>query len=433
MVKHRLPRPVSPRTAALLVALALIGGLSLGLVLGATHPELVTGPAPTAPSEAPTDDPRSVAGQPDTFAVFWEAWGIIHEKFLDHAALEDRRLTHGAIRGLLQSLADPNTSFQTPEERRVETPGYSGRLAGIGVYLEVRDGRVAVSTPIEDTPASRAGIRSGDVILTIDGQSVAGLALPEVVLRIRGPAGTDVTLTLQRADGTGQVDLTLVRAEIRLVSARGQMVAPAIGLLRLTAFTAGSDEETGAVLDELGQAGARALVLDLRGNAGGLLEPVVAVASRFVPAGPIAWREDSRGERQPYDRHADRALIDWPLAVLLDGGTASAAEVFAAAMRDAGRAPLIGQRTYGKATIQHLHELSDGSGLHVTTARWVSPAGTRLDQGGLTPDIPVDTARTDAADPALEQAIQHLHQLLPIPTEPTRAHQPRSGWVAGIR
>ncbi|MBA2449937.1 MAG: S41 family peptidase [Chloroflexi bacterium] len=444
----------------MLVVLALLwvrdAEVALGAPVDAPPPASYRATPPLTAGQQGADDGDA---PPHVLVVFWEVWEIVHAEFLDRPALDSQRLVHGAIRGMVESLEDPSspladgfpsrsapdaqrltygairgmlrtlgdadTRLRTPEESRAEAAGWSGELEGIGACIEARGGPVRVDAPIAESPAARAGLVSGDLILAVDGRPVEGLPLREVVARIRGPRDTEVTLTIRRAEATAPVDVTLVRAQIRLLSARGTLLEPGIGLLRVTAFTGGTDEEVGAALEYLRREGARALVLDLRGNPGGWLEPAIAVASRFVPDGPIVWKEDGRGERQPYDRRADQPLLEWPLVVLVDRGTASAAEVVAAAVRDADRARLAGQPTYGKGTVQYVHELSDSSWLFVTAARWISPAGTRLDQGGLTPDVPEDASGIDAADAVLEQAVQLLRQgFPPDPTWPAGSLSP---------
>ena len=401
-------RPRGPLVTVALVTVALLCGLGIGLAAGAARPGPIAHLLPAhPPAAAPPDD------EPGGLAVFREGWRLIHQDALDRSALDDRRLVHGAMRGLVQGLGDPYASFQTPEERQVQLADFSGQLEGIGIYLEVRDGRLTVSAPIDEGPAARAGVRPGDAILAIDGQPADGVPLSEAVMRIRGPTGTGVHLTLDRPGAAAPIELVVERAEVRLISARGRMLEPRVGLIRLTRFHERTDEEVGVALEELGRHGARALVLDLRGNGGGLMGSASAVAGRFVPVSPIAWQEDGHGGRHAYDRPADQAAVDWPLVVLVDRGTASAAEVVAAALRDAGGARLVGQRTYGKGSVQYVRELGDGSGLTITAARLVSPAGTRLDQGGLTPDVAVDAPGTDAADPALDQALRLLRPLVP--------------------
>jgi carboxyl-terminal processing protease len=341
--------------------------------------------------------------------LFWEAWRKLNEEFINRAALDEQRMIYGAIRGMAQSLGDPNTLFQTPEERQAEMSAFSGRYHGIGTYIDARDGRVIILSPIEGTPAARAGVQPGDVVLAVDGQDVSGLSIQQVSGKVRGPKGTLVTLLLLR--GTETLELAIERDEIPLISARGSVPEPGIGVLRMTSFTERSDSEVAGVMDAFTQQGVQRLVLDLRGNPGGLLEPAVEVASRLTTVNPIVWQENADGQRYGYERRVDRPSVDWPIVVLVDRGSASASEVIAAALRDSGRATLIGQRTYGKGTVQYLHQLSDGAGLRVTAARWISPGGTQLDQGGLDPDVVINEPRTEDSDPALAAAILHLHNV----------------------
>ena len=404
MAVPRLRRSGISRAATALVALAWLVGLAMGMLLAAG---LRRGEA-IPPSESASPGMETVR----------EAWDIVRRDAVDRASLDDRRLAYGAVRGLLQALGDPYASFQTPEERRAQREDYSGQFQGIGVFLEVHDGRVTVSAPIDDSPALRAGIRPGDAIVSVDGHPTTGMSLTEAIARIRGPSGTAVSLGIGRPDAQAPIEVVVERAEVRLISTRGRMVEAAIGVLRISRFHDRTDEEVGAVLDNLARQGARALVIDLRSNGGGLMGAASPVAGRFIPAGPIASQVDGHGEHYAYDPTEHRPVAAWPLAVLVDRGTASAAEVVAAALRDAAGAPLVGERTFGKGSVQYLRDLPDGAGVTLTAARLVSPAGTRFDGVGLSPDLAVDTRPTDGADPALEQAVEILRERLPAHGEP---------------
>ena len=355
------------------------------------------------------DEELLPAEQRDALALFREAWGILQDQFLYRAALDPRRMVHGAIRGMVESLGDAETTFTTPIEHELEGPAWSGMLTGVGAYLDTRGGRVAVVDLVPGSPAERAGLRPGDAILAVDDRSVTSWPLQDVALRVRGDPGTRVELSLERA-GT-PVRVSIVREAIELDSAHWRMLGAETGLLCLTSFTERTDRETGAALEQLASRGTRALVLDLRGNLGGYLRPAVEVASRFVASGAIVWQENGRGERYAYERLADRPLVDWPMVVLMDHRTASASEVVAAALRDYGRARLVGERTWGKGTVQYRNELSDKSGLNVTAARWITPSGLPLDKGGLAPDVVADTVRSEAADPGLRRGLEVLAEV----------------------
>jgi carboxyl-terminal processing protease len=390
----------------------LVLGVALGVPIGA-----VTSPRIQMPGlQTPADTSQPVAevaetspGERPNMELFWEAWRTVNDEFVHRSALDERRMTYGAIRGMVQSLGDPNTLFQTPEERQAEMGAFSGRFQGIGTYIDARDGRIVIVSSIEGSPAARSGVLAGDVILSVDGQDIGGLTVQQVSGRVRGQKGTVVTLLLLR--GTETIELAIERDEIPLISARGSVPEPGIGLLRITSFTERSDAEVAGALDTMTQQGVRRLVLDLRGNPGGLLEPAVEVASRLTAVSPIVWQENADGQRYAYDRRNDRPPVDWPIVVLMDRGSASASEVIAAALRDSGRATLVGQRSYGKGTVQYLHQLGDGAGLRVTAARWISPGGTQLDQGGLEPNVPITDPRTEDSDPAMDAALQILRSM----------------------
>jgi carboxyl-terminal processing protease len=220
------------------------------------------------------------------------------------------------------------------------------------------------------------------------------------------------------------MELTVERAEVRLISARTRMAAPEIGVLRISRFHERTDDEVGGALSALEHQGARALIVDLRSNGGGLMGSASPVAGRFLPAGPVAWQVDGHGESYAYTPPGERPIVSWPVVVLIDRGTASAAEVVAAALHDAAGAPLIGERTFGKGSVQYLRDLGDGAGVTITAARLVSPAGIRFDGVGLSPDIAVGASSPDGTDPALELAVRLLSLRLPVHAEPASPGNP---------
>jgi carboxyl-terminal processing protease len=411
LVLHRLTSKLGPVLYGVTLLLGLALGVPLGIAFEMGNPgalrHTLAGPGASSPS--PPGTPPSSSDRP-SLDLFWEAWKTINDEFINRSALTERNLTYGAIRGMVQALGDPNTLFQTPEERQTEMSGFSGRFQGIGTQIETRDDRIVITAPIEGSPAARAGVQPGDVMLQVDGQDIAGLNVQQVAAKVRGPKGTSVTLLLLR--GADRVELTIERDDIPNISARGSMLEPGIGLIRIGTFTERSDDEVGAAVDSLKRDGAQGLVLDVRGNPGGLLEPAVGAASWLTDASPIVYQEKAAGQRYAYERRADHTAITWPIVVLVDRGSASASEVIAAALRDEGRGILVGTRTYGKGTVQYLHELSDGAGLRVTAARWISPGGTELNGSGLEPDIQVDGARTETDDPAMSMALQRLRDVL---------------------
>lgn len=339
------------------------------------------------------------------FHVFWEAWGLLKREFYNRDALDEQKMTYGAIKGLVQSLDDPYTAFTTPREKEMAETALRGSFDGVGIQVDIRNEQLRVIAPIEGSPAERAGIRAGDVILAVDGRPVKGLALVDVVSLIRGPRGTTVTLTIQRGD-TDPLAIVIERAEIKLRAVRGRMLEDGIGYLRIATFSATSAADTEAALRELLEQQPRGLVLDLRANPGGYLNAAVEIASQFLADGVVLYHQNADGQRQEVRARPGGLATSLPLAVLIDRGSASASEIVAAALRDNGRAVLIGEKSYGKGSVQTVHTLSDASGLRITSAIWLTPRGQPLEHQGLDPDLLVQADPTE--DRPLQAAIQHL-------------------------
>ena len=366
--------------------------------------ELVNGRDQTSLAHADQDD----------MALYHEAWSLIEQNFLG-AIPESKAVTYGAIRGSLAALDDPYTVFIEPAAREAERERLQGSFGGIGAYISRSEetGEVLLE-PIPGNPAEAAGIVSGDVLLAIDGEPVVPeMTVPEIVDRVKGEKGTRVILTIRHPDATEAVDITVVRADILLPSVTYRLTAedPTIGYIGLSRFSGESGKEIGAALQDLLAQGATQFILDLRQNGGGLRDSAVEVADHFLDSGPVLYIE-SQDEGERVFNSTDETLVpDAPLVVLVDGGTASASEIVAGALRDRERATLIGSKTFGKGSVQLVFDLSDGSSVHVTSARWLTPDRQTLDQNGLEPDIPVEVRQEDidnGRDPALEQAVQFL-------------------------
>ena len=352
--------------------------------------------------------------------VFHESWNLVRDEFYGTLPSDQVRI-YGAIRGLLSTLDDPYTVFVEPIPHRFEQDSLRGSYGGVGMSLARNDGGAIVLTPFRDSPAEAVGIREGDVLLAVGGVSVT----PEmdltndVVAMIRGEVGTEVTLTVAR--GTEQLDFTLTRQVIQLPSVTWRVLEEAgagdpLGYLQVSSFTDRTADELQKGLDELFAAGIEGLIVDLRGNGGGLLQSAIDVTDQFLADGPILY-ERRRGsttlttggqEEKTYSASAAGQALEIPLAVLVDGGTASASEIVAGALQDRERATLIGEVTFGKGSVQLIFDLSDGSSLHVTVARWYTPDRHQLDGVGLQPDLVVsDDPETDVDDP-LQAAIEFL-------------------------
>lgn len=349
----------------------------------------------------------------EAFSVFWEAWGWIEESYLGEIP-PMKQVTYGAIRGALNSLGDPYTVFIEPPAREQERDSLRGNFGGIGAHLRRNEAGEVVLDPIPGNPAEAAGILSGDVLLAVDGQPISdAMTVQEIAQLIRGEKGTTVTLTVRHPGEDEPVELTVERDDILIPSVSYRMLeeAPGIGYIQLTRFSGESSKEVHEAILDLREEGAHQLILDIRQNGGGLLDAAVDVADHFLRGGPVLYQE-SKDEGETVYEAAEEALApEVPLVVLVDGGTASSAEILAGALQDRERAILVGSQTFGKGSVQLVYDLSDGSSVHVTSSRWYTPDRHQIDQQGLVPDIPVEVTQEaiDAGrDVMLERAIDYL-------------------------
>jgi len=347
-----------------------------------------------------------------SFSVFWEAWHILDDEFLGDKPSYQKRV-YGALHGMVASFDDPYTIFVEPQPRELERDEIRGHFGGIGAWVsQDADGHI-VLTPMKGLPADRAGIQEGDIVVAVDGQDVAGLPQADVVALIRGPVGTIVKLTIRRSGVDGLLEFEIRRERIELPTVEWRLLEedPTTGYVAIRLFGERTLTELKEALRDLRQQGAARLILDLRQNPGGALTAAVDVASQFLSGGVVLYEERKDGQEKPYYATRGGLALDWPLVVLVDGRTGSGAEIVAGALQDHGRATLIGEQTFGKGSVQHVHDLSDGSSLHVTVARWLTPHRHQIDRQGLTPDIVVPFTEEDRVagrDPQLERAIAYL-------------------------
>jgi carboxyl-terminal processing protease len=343
------------------------------------------------------------------FQLFWEAWNIIDRDFYDRKALDTQKRTYGAIAGMVEALGDPHSGFSNPQQSAIESSDLRGSFDGIGATLEMLDRYIVIVAPLPDTPAEKAGIRAGDIITEVNGQKTEGLSLNEVVNRIRGPRGSEVELAIVRQGQREPIKFSIVRSEIKLVAVKAEIKAGDIAYVRLTSFT---ETATKSLIDELKkvlESKPSAIVLDLRNNPGGLLQTSVEISSIFQPKGVVLYEEDKEGKRITFDAQPMSLHTTLPLVVLINRGSASASEIVAGALKDNGRAKLVGQRTFGKGSVQIVRNLSDKSTLRVTIANFFSPNGNKINLVGVDPDVVVDLTEEDrkaGRDPQLDRAIE---------------------------
>ncbi len=329
--------------------------------------------------------PRDGAQQFDLVA---QAWNLTRRVYVDRPAAEAQRLAYGAIDGMIASLGDAGHSrFLTPEEVKAQQDLQTGQFEGVGIEVQVKDNQVVVVAPIEGSPAQKAGIRSGDIILKVNGEPVTGL--DDAVRRILGPAGTSVTLTVVSAGQTREVPL--VRAQINITAVTWRRVpGTTIAHVRIGTFSNGASDQLREALSSARQEGDTAVILDLRDDPGGLLDEAVAVCSAFLKSGDALLEKSADGTITPVPLKTELLLEgDIPLVVLINGGTASGAEIVAGAMQDAGRAILVGETTFGTGTVLQQFPLADGSAVMLAIREWLTPSGRTIWHKGLVPDIVV--------------------------------------------
>lgn len=321
--------------------------------------------------------------------IFTEALSYIESNYVEE--VEPDKAIHGAIRGMLRTL-DPHSSFMPPEvyrEMQVET---EGRFGGLGIEITMRDDVLTVVSPIEGTPAFRAGIQPGDQIIKVDGESTKEMSLVDAVKKLRGPEGSAVNITIFRQGFTEPKDFTLNRAVIQIKSVRWTKIHDDVGYIKLRSFHKTTQEELEEALQDLGEQHIKSLVLDLRNNPGGLLEQAIAVANIFLEGGQLIVYTKGRLPNQNMKGFAksDGIHVSYPVAVIINGGSASASEIVAGALQDLKRATIIGTQSFGKGSVQTIIPLSDGSGLRLTTAKYYTPQGGEIHGKGITPDVVVE-------------------------------------------
>jgi carboxyl-terminal processing protease len=400
----REKRAISVLLAILIFLLPIVGG-GCAYIVGKATPATSTTPnvqiieiGGSAPGTASSIDSKL----PADFNVVNEAWQALNQRYVDKSKLDPKKLSQGAVRGMMQSL-DQFSSYADPDTHKLETTNLSGKFEGIGATITMKDNQLTVVSPIIDSPAEKAGIKAGDRILEIDGQRSSTMSLVEATFKIRGPKGTTVTLLILHDGDTEPVEISIVRAEITGKSVSMEM-RDEIAYIRITQFLQTTANDLKAVLIQAINQGAKGIILDLRNNTGGLLISSEDVASQFLTMGIVAKVVDGSGMESVVPVRPDGIGTHLPMVVLVNEVSASASEIVAGALQDYGRAKLIGTKTYGKGSVQIIYDLSDGSALHITAYKWLTPFGRPIDGVGLTPDIP-----SDLKDEALvDWAVQYL-------------------------
>lgn len=421
------------RSIVVILALLILAG-GIGYQLGERKVSLGL-----AGDKRPVVNTGAPSGTSVDFGLFWDVWGKLTRYYIDPQTIDVQKLVHGAITGMVASVGDPYTSFFPPQENKQFKEDLGGAFEGIGAELGMKDGRVVIVSPLKGTPAELAGVKPNDIILKVDDDETAGWTVEQAVNKIRGPKGTKVRLTLlSPIDSQGPREVSITRNTITVPSViswvkpirevteiseatqaatlKAKSSDDRIAYIKLTRFGDNTNADWNKAVDGILSADKNnkvaGLVLDLRNNPGGYLDGAVYIASEFMKGGTVVSQVNSDGTRQDYPTDRKGRLTNMNVVVLVNKGSASAAEIVSGALRDSKRAKLVGETTFGKGTVQTPFDLSGGSSVHITTGKWLLPGGSSISQTGLTPDITVvpDAGAGANADNQLVRAIEILLQ-----------------------
>ncbi len=325
------------------------------------------------------------------FRIFWQVWDLAESRFLDPEAVDPDRMIAGAINGMLDTLDDQgHTRYNTPEEWARQQESLSGEFEGIGAYVGQEGGMPVIIAPIEGSPAEAAGIQAGDIILRIDGERTEGMTIDEVVSRIRGEPGTQVTLTVQQLNRDGPIDITITRAQVQIPAVTWRMLPGNVAHIRLAQFSEKAKPELQRALREAREQGAQGIIFDLRNNPGGLLEQAIGVASQFLSRDAVVLRvRDRDGNEQLYRANETNPETELPMVVLINSGSASSSEIVSGALKDHNRATIIGVTTAGLGTVLTPFRLDNGGAVYLGTQEWLTPDGNQIRHLGVEPDLQV--------------------------------------------
>ena len=365
-------------------------------------------------------------GQPDyvDFSLFWDNWNSLHNKYVNQDKLDTKKLLYGAIRGMVNSVDDPYTVFFEPAESKKFQEEISGSFGGIGIEIGKRNNVLTVIAPIKDTPAFKAGLKAGDKILRIDDKTTADLSIEEAVNLIRGKRGTPVVLTIS-SNGSDTKEVEIIRDTIKIPTVEWRLVETGnkkVAYLQVFTFNQNVDSEFQKAAREILKSGADKLIVDLRNNPGGLLDSAINLAGWFLDKGQLVTAEAFKdGSRNEFKSSGDGSLKIYPTVILINGGSASASEILAGALHDNRGVRLVGEKTFGKGSVQELEKFKDGSSLKITVAKWLTPNGISISDTGIEPDVKVELPKeeidkgefefelgTPGKDPQLDKALELL-------------------------
>lgn len=346
------------------------------------------------------------------FELFWKVWNLVESKYVANGELDRQEMFLGAVAGLVDSLGDPYSVFFPPKEAEIFESSVRGNFEGVGMEIGKRDGVLTVIAPLKGTPAERGGIRAGDQILKINDMSTADITVDEAVNLIRGERGTFVKFYIFREGEEEPIEIEVARDVIEIPVLETEQKEGGIFVISFYNFSARSAETFREALREMIRSGSTKMIIDLRGNPGGYLEAAVDISSWFLPMGEIVAREEfGSGEEHLYRSRGYDIFENLPLVILIDRGSASASEIMAGALNEHGIATLVGEKTYGKGSVQELVDLDGGSSLKITIAKWLTPNGRSISEEGLDPDVEVEYTKEDfdaGRDPQMDKAMEIL-------------------------
>lgn len=351
------------------------------------------------------------------FKLFWDTWDLLGRSYLDKKAIDPQKMFYGAIQGMVAAVGDPYTVFLPPEQQKSSKDELNGSFSGVGIQLGFnKDKRLIVMAPLSGTPAEEAGIKPQDIIVKIHDKDTTNMTLPEAVQLIRGPKGTQVTLTMYRDGDTDTKNYTLTRDTIIVksveVSYKDTLSGKKIAVIKLSRFSQNTNREWETVVSDILVKDPQSVILDVRNNPGGFLEGAVFIASEFLDGGNVVQQENAKGEKSAFKVNRPGKLLQIPLEVLINKGSASASEIVAGALQDRKRAKLIGEKSFGKGTIQEAQDLPHGTGIHITVAKWLTPNGRWVnDSNGFEPDVKIEIDKNQqdqTKDPVLDKALELL-------------------------
>lgn len=353
---------------------------------------------------------KSPADQKVDFALFWDIWDRVQTQYLERP-VDSQKMLYGAIDGMVKSLGDPYTSFLPPQVNKAVNNSLDGKYEGIGAELGIKDNQLIVVAPLDGSPAKEAGILAGDRILEINNETTFGISITEAVSKIRGSAGTSVSMKLQHGEGD-PFDVNLTRREITVASVTWEDKNDGTAYIRVSRFGSDTDNQWSKVASEVNVKMPQldAIVIDVRGNPGGYLQSAVYIAGEFFRDKPVVYEETPMGEQIPLNANRNGVFTRIPAVfILIDGGSASASEILSAALKETIGAKLVGVKSFGKGTIQDTKDFSDGSGIHITIAKWLTPNKEWVHKKGIEPDVVVERTMDDVnnnRDPQLDKAVE---------------------------